>query len=360
MRILLLLLSCNLAWPLFSAEPAAPSGSPEAARAENSDSWTNVFHPVRPRPEDGKIAYTTAWLLEHSQFLHKTFNTKVSTNFFGRYLETYDPQHLHFVQSDLAEFDHYRTNLHRLFLALRPNANTAPADEIFNRFMERLEQHVACVDDLLDHEQFTFDTNERVVINRKDQPYPKTLDEAKQLWRDVLRFEYLQEKLVKAGAKKKEKGPHAAAKPAPPKEVLNPPAEAPGSSPGDTDAKLAAKPKTEHEEIVEILHRRYHRRMRAFAELNDEDVLGIYLTTLAHVYDPHSDYMTHSQLVTFSIQMNLKLEGIGAELRSEDGYCIVYKILPGGPARRATRPRTRSRKATASWRSPRAIHPRWN
>ena len=42
----------------------------------------------------------------------------------------------------------------------------------------------------------------------------------------------------------------------------------------------AAKPKTEAEEIVDTLSRRYHRMLRTFTELEDEDVLGIYLTTL--------------------------------------------------------------------------------
>jgi len=321
LRILLLLVSGNLAGPLFSAESSAPASPPTAARAENSESSTNGFHPVKPGPDDGKIAFTMAWMLEHSQFLHQAFNDEVSTKFFGRYLETYDSQHLHFLQSDLAQFDHYRTNLNRL----TRGADTTPACAIFNRFMERLEQHVAFVDDLLDHAEFTFDTDERVVINRKDLPYPKDLEEAKCLWRDRLRAEYLQEKLVNLGAKKK--AAHASPGSDSPKAAMT--EAVPPANPGPALNQLAAKPKTEHQEILDTLRRRYHRTLRAFAELSDDDVLSIYLTTLAHVYDPHSDYMNHSQLENFAIAMNLRLEGIGAELRSEDGYCIINHLLPG-------------------------------
>ena len=57
-----------------------------------------------------------------------------------------------------------------------------------------------------------------------------------------------------------------------------------------------------------------------------------YLTALAHVYDPHSDYLGRAQLEQFSISMNLSLFGIGAELVSEDGYCKIRRLLPGGPA----------------------------
>ena len=310
-RVLLVVLSCNLAWRLFAAESTQPASSPTTDQAGNSEIWTNAFAPLKPGPEDGQIAFTTAEMLQHSQFLRRSFDEKVSSKFFDRYLETYDPDHLHFLQADIADFEHYRTNLHRLTLR-RKRPDTSPACEIFNRFMERLEQQVACVDELLDHERFTFDTDERVVINRKDLPYPRNLDEARKLWRDRLRAEYLQEKLAQSGSRKK--APRAAPKDAGASEAV---------------PKAAAKLKTEHEEIVDILRRRYHRNLRAFAEFNDEDVLGFYLTALAHVYDPHSEYMTHSQLENFSIAMNLGLEGIGAELRSEDGYCTIFHLLPG-------------------------------
>src|SRR5207247_3846228 len=75
-----------------------------------------------------------------------------------------------------------------------------------------------------------------------------------------------------------------------------------------------------------------HRILRTFTDWNNDDVLQVYLTTLAHVYDPHSDYFGHAQLESFAIGMNLRLFGIGAELISEDGYCTIRRLLPGGPA----------------------------
>ncbi len=307
---LLLVLSCNLTLSLYSApETFAPAVTPnEGARG---DSTNLVFHPVRGGAGDGQIGHATAWLLEKIQILHKPFDVSASTRFFDRYLEMLDPQHLHFLQSDLAEFDHYRTNLDRLTL----HDNTQPAYDIYNRFVERLQQRVGYVQDLLQHEQFTFDSDDRILINRKDQPYPKDLTEAKKLWRERLRFEFLQEKLAKLDAKKKAgklSSPHGAdTAPAKPKN---------GTA------------KSEPEEIVETLSHRYHRNLHTFIDWDNDDVLQIYLTTLAHVYDPHSDYFNHSQLDSFAIGMNLSLFGIGAELSSEDGYCTIRRLLPGGPA----------------------------
>ena len=70
-------------------------------------------------------------------------------------------------------------------------------------------------------------------------------------------------------------------------------------------------------------------------QLKRDDVLEVYLNSLAHVYDPHSDYMGHQQMETFSMHMNLKLFGIGAVLRSEDGYTKIQELVPGGPAARS-------------------------
>ena len=100
-------------------------------------------------------------------------------------------------------------------------------------------------------------------------------------------------------------------------------------------APAAAAPpkKTDDEEIVETLSHRYHRVLRFFTDWNSDDVLEKYLTALAHVYDPHSDYFDHATLQQFAITMNLSLFGIGAELTlADDGYCTIRRLLPGGPA----------------------------
>ena len=69
--------------------------------------------------------------------------------------------------------------------------------------------------------------------------------------------------------------------------------------------------------------------------LRGDEVLEIYLDALAHVYDPHSDYLGHEQMESLSIAMNLSLFGIGASLETEDGYCKIRELMPGGPAARS-------------------------
>ncbi|HWW00248.1 MAG TPA: carboxy terminal-processing peptidase, partial [Candidatus Acidoferrum sp.] len=317
-----LLLGCILSLPFYHADAVARTATADTvALAEASLKSTNAFHPLAPGPVDGQIAYVTARMLEQYHYLRQPLNTKVSGKFLDRYLDLFDPAHVHFTQGDLAEFEVYRTNLDHLTINQHRVADTRPACVIFNRFVQRLQQHVAYVDELLKTEKFTFDTDERILLNRKDRPYPKDLDAARTIWRDRLRFEYLQEKLGKIDARAK------AAK-------GEPAARDNGTNASSAVEKAAeTKPKKpEAEEIVETLTHRYHRNLRYFLDWDSDDVLQTYLTALARVYDPHSDYFGHSQLDSFAITMNLSLFGIGAELMSEDGYCVIHRLLPGGPA----------------------------
>ena len=146
--------------------------------------------------------------------------------------------------------------------------DTSPAYVIFNRFMKRLEERSAYANELLKNEHFEFTGDDRVLINRKDQPFPRTCAEARQLWRERLRYEYLQEKLNK-------------------------------ESRGEI-ARLMASRYTPIDEafawhdfnadIVKIISRRYSRIQRNFRDWESDKVLQTYLTSLSHVYDPHSDY----------------------------------------------------------------------
>ena len=96
------------------------------------------------------------------------------------------------------------------------------------------------------------------------------------------------------------------------------------------EEKLGDKKPTE---IATLLARRHAQHLRTIKALGDEEVLEIYLDSLTHVYDPHSDYLgKRGDGVPLSIAMNLSLFGIGASLTSEDGVVTVRELVPGGPA----------------------------
>jgi carboxyl-terminal processing protease len=309
-RVLLLLASGVMLTPLFAAEaPVSPSSSGVLPIPALTEKTNRVFQPLTPGPTDGRIAFVTAAMLQQNHYLHKTFNGTVSSQFLDRYLEVFDPQHIHFIQADLDEFEKYRTNLNHLILTAKHEGDTHPAYEIFNRFMQRLQQRAAYSEQLLKTEKFTFDADERVLLARQELPYPKDIDAAKKLWRERVRAEYLAEKLARIDSRKKAE--------------TNAPAV----------AKNLPRTKTDEEEIVDTLTRRYQRNLHLFNDWDSDDVLQAFLTTLAHVYDPHSDYMGKAQVDQFQISMNLSLFGIGAELQqTPEGFCKINRLLPNGPA----------------------------
>lgn len=244
------------------------------------------------------VVQMTARLLEKNHFLQQNIDDEVSRRLLTRYTDTLDYFHILFTEGDMAEFDRYATTLDDALNA----GDSSPAFEIYARFLKRQEERLAHVGQLLaSPDSFDFTRDEAFVADRHKLPRPKDLEEAKALWRLRLKYDILQERL---GEKKK---------------------------------------KPESQEVADLLRRRYERNLRYDKERTPEEITAIFLTSLAHVYDPHSDYMSSEELENFAINMQLKLFGIGAVLASEDGYCTIKKLIPGGPAERSKQVRPNDR-----------------
>ncbi len=243
-------------------------------------------HQPEPSSEEASITRLTSRMLESSQFSHHRLDDDLAARFLDRYVDTLDGGRLMFLQTDIDEFAAFRPDLAAL---TRNVGDTQPAHAIFARYLERLGQRVSYMTNLLQTGTFDFTGHDQYTLDREHAPRPHDLAEAQQLWKQNLRFEFLQEKLA-------DKKP---------------------------------------EEIVRTLSRRYTRLQETMGKFNQDAVLELYLTALAHVYDPHSDYLGHEQMESLSISMNLSLIGIGATLQTEDGYCKIRDMVPGGPAARS-------------------------
>jgi carboxyl-terminal processing protease len=91
------------------------------------------------------------------------------------------------------EFEQYRTNLNVLTLQKH---DLTPCWAIFSRFMERVHQRNQWVTNLLENGKFEFDGHDRFTANRHTLPYPKDLAQARELWRQELRWLYLEQLLT--------------------------------------------------------------------------------------------------------------------------------------------------------------------
>ena len=235
---------------------------------------------------DAAITALTSKLLESSQFAHRKLDDELAGKFLTRYLDTLDGGHMVFLQSDIDEFSKARPTLAKV---TRDEGDSAIAHQIFKRYLKRLSERADFTAELLKNHQFDFTADDSFSYDRKNAPYPADLAAAKVLWTQQVRYEYLQEKLA-------------------------------GKKP---------------EEIVKTLGRRSTRLVETMKKLDEKAVLEFYLEALAQVYDPHSDYMGPEQMKSFEISMNLSLIGIGATLQSQDGFCKIMELVPGGPAARS-------------------------
>ena len=320
----LALVTAALAFAAFANLESPPPPRP-ITLATPGDFKLDASLKLSPGPDDAPIARITARFLQQVNYRRQKFDDNVSSNFLARYISDLDSQHLHFTQKDVEEFSRYNTTLDELTLRY---GDTAPGYEIFTRFLDRLKERTAYAKELLQKEKFDFTADERFPANRHALPYPADLAEARKLWRDRLRFEYLQEKLNAETPDKKSAKDKAG------KKDLATQSKTAGDS---AVTNAVVKPKTPaeiHDDIVKKLSHRYDRILKMFVEWDGDDVLQFYLTTLAHIYDPHSDYFGRAQFEDFSMGMNLSLFGIGALLTTdEDGYCKFKELKPGPAAK---------------------------
>ena len=194
-----------------------------------------------------------------------------------------DPHHMFFLASDQEELTARFGE--RLAKDLRYLGNLDAAYETYRIHRDRVAARVAWITAEL-AKDIDFTAAEEFHWDRAKAPWPTTTAEADDLWRKRIKFELLQD-------------------------LLN-------------DKPIAT--------AKENVRKRYERLQRNFDELDAEEIQEIYLTTLAAMYDPHTTYMSPSTLDDFTMQMRLKLIGIGAQLSEQDGVCTIRELIPGGPA----------------------------
>ncbi len=271
-------------------------------------------------PDAGQIAISVAKALEQLHYTRHPLDSQYSERILHICLDTLDYGKLFFTQKDIAEFEKkYGSELDD-DIGL---GDVSPGYVIYDTYLKRVDARVAKIKELLKNEKFDFTGNGSIEISREKSDWPKDDAEADALWHDRIENELLTENL----------NDHPAAKPAGDKDK---PADA---NPADKDKAAdktgtvaGTKPAEKPETPEAIVARRYDRLLRSLHEQTKEDQAKLFINALAQAYDPHSEYMSPSEMENFSIDMRLSLVGIGAMLKSVDGYAKIIELVPGGPA----------------------------
>ncbi len=252
------------------------------------------------RPNDETTTKLVCQMMQKHHISQKPIDDAVSIKLLDRFLKTIDPQKLYFTQVDVNELSKFKTELDNQLKA----GNTQFAYDVWDMFLQRLDRQLAYAQKLiLDPHDFTID--ESIELDADKVPYAANESELNDRWRKRIKFELLNGKLE---------------------------AEEPVDKVKEKE-RLGSEPKREREaDPKKRLQTRYRMILKSYQETEDSEKLEMYLSSLTHCFDPHSAYMSPQSDEEFQIQIALSLEGIGAALRSEDGFTIVNEVVPSGAA----------------------------
>ena len=262
-----------------------------------------------------KISRAVAYSLPVYHLNQLPLDTHVSTNAFNLFINSLDPTHSYFLQPDIDTFQIEAKTLHK---RLR-KGDIDFARQAYDVLMERIEDRLIFSEQQLEA-GFNIESDEIFLWDRKDAPRPQNEDEWNDLWRKRLKNEYIARLVSKEVYADDEAETNT---------VVS--AEATGTN---TVAEAEYDEDKENSNLSpeEFILERYKQFKLTMESFDEEMLLQRYLTAFAHVYDPHSDYMSPSSVEDFDINMKLSLVGIGAMLRPDDGTAKIVRLIPGGPA----------------------------
>ena len=232
-------------------------------------------------PADQETAKLVANMISKYHISQKPLDDRISGMLLTRYVKEWDPQKLYFLQADIDEWSKYKDHLDELVKLGKVDF----AYEVFARYLKRLDERVAYAHKQIDAPH-DFSVDETMSIDGEHIPWALDDKELNERWRKRIKYDLVALKLDK----------------------------------------------TEGDDARKRLHKRYDTLKHYAHDTLDNEVLEVYLSSLAHCFDPHSSYMSPETVDDFQIQMKLSLDGIGAALRSEDGMTVVAQIVAGGAA----------------------------
>jgi len=245
-----------------------------------------LYEPVASQEIHGETAVNLLEELQTKHYSEINIDDNFSSAAFDSYLDTLDGSHLYFLKSDVDELSVYRYTLDDSLKA----GSVEPGFEIYNRYykrvLERLIYAINRIETNIPEMDFTLD--ESIGIDREDAPYANTVAELDEIWRLRLKNSVLSLRLT-----------------------------------DDTN-----------EEIEEKLSKRYRNQLSQILKTNERDIFQTYLSTVAKAVDPHTAYFSPRDSENFNMGLSLSLQGIGAQLTSEDEYTKVVELIKGGPAER--------------------------
>ena len=239
--------------------------------------------PEGPTSIDKQITKLVSFYIQEQHLSKHKLDDEISKRFLDMFLKTLDPMKVYFLQSDVDHFEEQRLLLDDQIA----KGDIKFAYDVFGVFLKRIDERVAWAEEFVDVDH-DFTVDEEILRDPDTAHYAKNEAEARERWRKRIKFDLLRLRV-------------------------------------DDEEMTEEKQK-------EKVRRRYVSFAKRMHQTDRDELLEMYLTAMTMSFDPHTSYMSPSSYKNFEIQMRLELDGIGAELRSIDGYTVVNKIIPEGAA----------------------------
>ena len=238
-------------------------------------------------------------ILFSSHYQKYKITPEMSSQWFENYFKFLDFNKMFFIESDLEDFRSYEAIL---WDSRTRTVNLDFAFAVYRRYLERVQQWAQfSVKSLQEKHDFT--AKEYLPLENEEAVWQKSLPALEKLWRlkvkNLLLVDALQQKERENGEKQ-----------------------------ADDPEKPAWMKDSFQERQAKNIARNFKRRL----EYEPIQILEIFMSSLAQLFDPHSAYMAPETKDNFDIDMSLSLQGIGATLTSIGPYTVVDSVISGGPA----------------------------
>ena len=260
-------------------------------------------------PEQKVTTRQVAALLDRSHYLNQSLDSETGSEILSMYIDSLDPNHTLFLQSDVDEFkkkyaDDFGDRLKQ--------GDLSAGVEVYERYRKRSNEYFAIATKMLKTE-VNLTGDDTIILDREKLNHFKTKKEQRDYWTRQLKFQLISITLGQEDEKAKEKV------------FLSNPDITRGQDLVRNDERTPS----------EILQNRLSRQQEQFKRLKNDEIMETILNTAMLTYDPHSNYYAPIQATELQIQSSLQLEGIGVSIRPDrknPDYTRIVTLVDGGPA----------------------------
>ena len=226
-------------------------------------------------------------ILEKHHFTKKKY-LSIKTEALDSFLDRLDPSRSVFLEKEVNSFAANDLNAE----INDQHASLEQAFKIFelyrSRYVERYQLQKSLLSEI---ETLDLRQNRKILKDRTESDRKETIEDLERLWEDLLINDVIQLNLS-------------------------------GNDLNETKNKLT---------------KRIDNQFNFFERTKSEDVIDLYINSIALTYGPHTTYMSPKRTEDFDIDMSLSLEGIGALLSNDGLYTTISSLVPGGPAEKSNK-----------------------